>query len=604
VVFVDGNPLINMDEPARLDPWQTGDSPIRIGATRAHFEVSEFKLIPHVPEAAPTQTTNVAQESVTDDGWADLYNRRDLTGWREFVASNAWTVHEGVLVAEPGRERGWLATEQEYSDFELQLEYKLAKYANSGIFLRIPDANQPLDRQFIEVQLIDDDNQPGIQSWQRTGAVYAVAGPTKNPPTKWGEWQRLTIRAQGPELTVWINDEEVNKCNLATVVPQHPPVRNLNRTTGRIGLQRYGSQVEFRNLRIRELDATGQVGRPTADIPPTLPTATAVAAPASVLPQQSLEHTKPVYAVAFSPDGRWLATGGSDGVVRLWNVAADQKPRLVQTWVFGASVNQVAFSADSSIVASCGEANRDSQQRVRFWRTNGEELTRASAPGSLYGPVAFHPKKDQFLATNSKHELVVCDLDPSKAPLVIGSSPQRIMSIAVSSDGATCATGHDKMLVQLWGLSGNTRQKQWALPVDEKRTCKHVHAILFHPGSSSMFVANSSNLTRIDLTTLNERWTYQAHATRSLDVQLSPDGAWLVSCGGTADAAHFAITNLVSGTKKNEIQAPGVKGANALAFHPHYQWLATAGPDNRVRLWNVGSWTEHKPEDPPPIRWR
>jgi hypothetical protein len=185
------------------------------------------------------------------DAWVDLFNGRDLTGWREFVTSGQWAVAGGVIGTPGGQGGGWLATEKEYSDFELELEYKHPPRGNSGVFLRMPDdTSVPIGGAFLEVQLMTEN--ASAQAIHRAGGVYRVlpAAVADTPPDA---WHKLRIRAVGPEITTWINDKQVAAGNVDTATVTGNPIPHLKRRTGRIGLQRHGTQIEFRNIRIKEL---------------------------------------------------------------------------------------------------------------------------------------------------------------------------------------------------------------------------------------------------------------------------------------------------------------------------------------------------------------
>jgi hypothetical protein len=183
--------------------------------------------------------------------WVDLFNGRELTGWREFVTSGQWAVAGGVIATPGGQGGGWLATEKEYTDFELELEYKHPPRGNSGVFLRMPDDTaNPIGGQFLEVQLMTEN--ASSQAIHRAGGVYRVL-PAEIADTPAGAWHKLKIRAVGPEITTWINDKQIASGNVDTATVTGNPIPHLKRRTGRIGLQRHGTAIEFRNIRIKEL---------------------------------------------------------------------------------------------------------------------------------------------------------------------------------------------------------------------------------------------------------------------------------------------------------------------------------------------------------------
>jgi len=100
-----------------------------------------------------------AAHAADEDGFVRMFNGKDLGGWR---TTGNWVVEEGNVVAlqpRPG-ESGWtryndyLATEREYGDFILDLEFKINRGGNSGVFLRVGDLQDHVESGF-EVQILD-----------------------------------------------------------------------------------------------------------------------------------------------------------------------------------------------------------------------------------------------------------------------------------------------------------------------------------------------------------------------------------------------------------------------------------------------------------------
>src|SRR5215211_5057392 len=87
-------------------------------------------------------------------GLAPLFNGKDLFGWKQFAGkAGVWVVENGMIVC-TGDGGGWLGTEKEYANFELQLEYKLKEGGNSGVYIRAPKTGH-ISRVGIEIQLLD-----------------------------------------------------------------------------------------------------------------------------------------------------------------------------------------------------------------------------------------------------------------------------------------------------------------------------------------------------------------------------------------------------------------------------------------------------------------
>jgi hypothetical protein len=129
---------------------------------------------------------------------------------------------------------GMLVTKQPYTDFDLDAEFWVDAPANSGIFIRCPNAEEIGAASCYEVNIFD--TRP--DQTYRTGAIVNVAAPQVQLYTG-GRWNRYEISADGPRLHVVLNGE----VTVDTEDTQH--------SSGYIGFQYGAGIVKFRNIRIR-----------------------------------------------------------------------------------------------------------------------------------------------------------------------------------------------------------------------------------------------------------------------------------------------------------------------------------------------------------------
>ena len=187
-------------------------------------------------------------------GFVSLFNGKDLTGWTVNKGGDIkkWGAENGLLYVSGGG-GGWLMTEKEYANFELRLEYKMARHGNSGVGLRSPLAGDPA-YVGMEIQLIDDANWPGLKSWQHTGSIYNVVPAAKIANRPLGEWNRMRIVADGRHILVVLNGSKLVDANLDDYVKEHGKHHpGILRKTGHIGLQSHDQRIEFRNLYVKPL---------------------------------------------------------------------------------------------------------------------------------------------------------------------------------------------------------------------------------------------------------------------------------------------------------------------------------------------------------------
>jgi hypothetical protein len=181
-------------------------------------------------------------------GWIELFNGRDLDGWREnrFRHEPRWEVRDGVLRGSGGQ--GYLATWEEFEDFELFAEVRISDTAggrgNSGIFIRC----QPhLDRtkeypDGLQVQCDHGDPNNPTGSISALGVEGARAAPAK---ARDGEWFTIRVITAGDQLRTWVNGDPAADCR--------DTVRGWKKGSILLALQHRSGLVEFRQVRIRPL---------------------------------------------------------------------------------------------------------------------------------------------------------------------------------------------------------------------------------------------------------------------------------------------------------------------------------------------------------------
>ncbi|MBE7494624.1 MAG: DUF1080 domain-containing protein [Verrucomicrobiaceae bacterium] len=191
----------------------------------------------------------------------------DTTGWKDLlapdlsntIAPGGWAFQNGELVA---KDHDTLWTKESYGDFILDLEFKVAKEANSGVFLRSGDIKNVLAALEIQVHEGADGSKYGM-----VAAIYDAMPPSKSMAKPVGEWNRYTITCKGPQVTVVFNGETVIDANLDNwpEVGKNPDgtpnkfkkaLKDFARS-GPIGLQglhgKAQAPVWYRNLKIKVL---------------------------------------------------------------------------------------------------------------------------------------------------------------------------------------------------------------------------------------------------------------------------------------------------------------------------------------------------------------
>lgn len=189
--------------------------------------------------------------------WRTLFDGKTLAGWSG--KAGAWKVEDGCIARAAGGDFLW--SDEQFGDFELQLQFKISEKGNSGVFIRTGDKVEWLHTG-MEVQVLDSF---GKAEWGKhdCGALYDCAAPRVNAVRAPGEWNDLAVRCVGSRVQVTMNGQEIVDVNLDdwTTPGRNPDgTPNKFRTAykdmprrGFIGLQDHGNPVWYREIRVREI---------------------------------------------------------------------------------------------------------------------------------------------------------------------------------------------------------------------------------------------------------------------------------------------------------------------------------------------------------------
>ena len=186
-----------------------------------------------------------ADEPLKDDGFVVLFNGVDLKGW--VGNTDGYKAADGVLICQLKKSKGAkIYTAKEYADFIFQFDFKLTPGANNGVGIRAPLTGNPSKNAF-EIQILDNSSKryAKIKSTQFHGSIYKRAAAKRGHLKPVGQWNKQEIRAEKNLITVILNGIRI--VDRADVARYKKPAK------GHICFLGHGSQVEFRNIRIKDL---------------------------------------------------------------------------------------------------------------------------------------------------------------------------------------------------------------------------------------------------------------------------------------------------------------------------------------------------------------
>lgn len=191
------------------------------------------------------------------EGFQLLFNGKNLDGW---VGNKTdYIVENGLIAVRPvDHGHGNLYTEKEYSNFVFRFEFKLTPGANNGLGIHAPLEG---DAAYVgkELQILDNTAAiyANLKPYQYHGSVYGTIPAKRGFLKPVGEWNYEEVTVAGDDFKIVLNGEVILEGNVKEAskdgTPDHKDHPGLLRHTGHIGFLGHGSELWFRNIRIKEL---------------------------------------------------------------------------------------------------------------------------------------------------------------------------------------------------------------------------------------------------------------------------------------------------------------------------------------------------------------
>jgi len=280
-----------------------------------------------------------------------------------------------------------------------------------------------------------------------------------------------------------------------------------------------------------------------------------------------------VRTIAFTADGRTLASGSLDDTIKLWDVETGKELRTLTG--HSSAVSSIAFSADGTLMISGSE-----DKTVRLWDVKtGQEIHTLKDHSQGVTSVAFSPNGKSIASSSKDRTIDIWSVSDGSLQKTLKGHAQALTSVAFSPHSALLASGSDDNTIKLWEM------KKGELTRTLSGHTNSVLSVAFSPTGTTLASGSRDNTVRLwDVATGAEVRTLVGHSALVSSVAFSPDGKTVAS--GSWDKT-IKLWNVVSGSELMLLKAHSDR-VSSVVFSPDGRTLAAGGYDS-ITLWDVDS---------------
>jgi WD40 repeat protein len=288
-------------------------------------------------------------------------------------------------------------------------------------------------------------------------------------------------------------------------------------------------------------------------------------------------HSGPVSSVAFNPDGRFLVSGGADEIVRVWELQTRSEVHSFRghtNWI-----SSVAFSPDGNFIVSAAV-----DKTIKLWELVGREGTPGQGHTREVVAVAVSPDGKRIASGSADHTVRLWDAATGRELFTMGGHNDVVTALAFTPYGKNVVSAGDDRQLKVWSTATGKEVKAMAEPLPTNQV--PVLGVTADGKRLVVWVANTF-LETYDLAGARQVSSWSGHEREISALSFSQDGEW-AALGGKDGTVR--IWDVAKRTRLFTADFPAHQDAiTDLTLTPDKKRLVTADAKGEVKVWDLAA---------------
>lgn len=299
-------------------------------------------------------------------------------------------------------------------------------------------------------------------------------------------------------------------------------------------------------------------------------------------------HIRVIRSIAFSPDGQILATGSDDSLIKFWHINDDKYDGKCfkvlsqhKHWI-----QSIAFSPDGKILASASSDNT-----IKLWDVSTGECQLSLTGHSVYlQAVAFSPDGKLLASSSSDRSIRFWDIHNGNCLNILIQHEHPVYTIAFSPDGQILASGSGDKTIKLWDIQDINNISCLAVLAEHKNS---VSSVIFSPDGKQIASGSYDRTIKLwdiqDLNNIQCLITWRGHTNWVRSIAFSPDGQTLVSGSTDQTVKLWDVKDITDGKCLATWQGKNDWIRSVAFSSSNNNLLASSSNDKVIRLWDISN---------------